>query len=292
MSKNKYILKKILGKGTYGTTYLGEDDSGKNVAIKVVSIDSLNSKQDVIINAVIGEIHVFREISKNINGGYVAKYIDSFFIKDDLGTEICIVSEYIEGETLMDFFEQNAGTLSPEDAHHITIELLKGLNEIHFLGYAHRDIKPDNIMITKDKKIKYIDFGFACIKTCETNNCNNECKGRVGGPYYRPPEFFNGQHEESLFASQKHDVWSLGIVLFEMANGWESFPFDDTYYLKYNNIIYLFRSIANAPITKSNYTLDNGELNMIVDSLLINDWKNRPCAVGALDMAYTVLNYH
>jgi len=78
---------------------------------------------------------------------------------------------------------------SPNILWPLFLQLLLGLNFIHNKGYSHRDIKPNNILITKDYTIKYIDFGIACLAECRVSECTNICGGINGTLNYMPPEF-------------------------------------------------------------------------------------------------------
>jgi serine/threonine protein kinase len=95
-----------------------------------------------------------------------------------------------------------------------------------------------------------------------------------------PPEFFNGKSENSLKASQAHDIWSLAVVFFEMANGNDKFPFN----AYVTNESQLKENISIAPTISSNYIYDDGKTNRFIDSLLINNWKNRPTVDQAISL--------
>jgi serine/threonine protein kinase len=95
-----------------------------------------------------------------------------------------------------------------------------------------------------------------------------------------PPESFNGTRENSLISSQAHDMWSLAVVIFQLANGIIAFPFnvftpDGTGLLSSEEQIV---HIIQAPEYQSNYGSDDGRTNLFINNILINDWHKRPTA--------------
>lgn len=277
MSK-KYKIIKVLGKGAYGVTYLAIDNEKTRVTISdYVAIKSINIgdalRNNVNINQIFNEIDTLRDLSCEPNcNQYVACYIDSFRETYAGHDTFFIVMEYIDGVTL-DQALYNA--LPDNDKIHIMITLAEGLAYIHSKGYAHRDIKPQNIMIVLDDKTslryptaKIIDFGLSCSKLCNSNS---------GTPLWQPPEFYQYRPPNSLRSSQAHDIWSLGIVYYQMMNG--SFPF------KSNNIInenQLINSLLHEELipSHSKYTY----LNQLINEMLQKNWQARPTS-------YQVVNW-
>lgn len=281
----RYEIGPELGRGSFGITYLGTNSAGKKVAIKAIDIaksESLGGN----IESIIEEISTLQDLTQKSDSKYISKYIEAFRAEHKGADTIFIISEYINGSSLHKYIQTNGGNLSPNRVYNLMLQLLTGLSDIHSAGYAHRDIKPDNIMITTDGVIKYIDFGLACLQQCKIDSCNNTCRGRAGTLLYMPPEFFNGQQSNSLSASQKHDVWSLGVVLFELVSGPNLFPFNVS-----KSEDEIKQNIARAPQYKSEYKLDDGTANRVVDSLLINNWTIRPTAKASLYFAYEILPY-
>lgn len=278
-----YELKQELGRGTFGVTYLGYDlKNQRYVAVK--TIDVAKSQQlGVNFNSINDEIDTLKQLSANGCSRFIACYYDSFVDTWNNIQTVFIVSEYIEGGSLTNYIRQNQGRLSVGTLWPLILQLILGLKMIHDKGYAHRDIKPDNILITKDLTIKYIDFGLACLERCRISMCTNTCKGAPGTVLYMPPEFFTGARVDSLAASKAHDVWSLTMVLFELSNGSYRYPFQiyapDATVLPMDVIK---QNIANAPQFGSGYTGDDGRTNKFLNSLVVRDWRARP----TIDIAF------
>lgn len=279
MSIEQFDIKHELGRGTFGVTYLGYDKvRGIDVAVKTIDINkSFSSGAD--IDAIHEEIETLKDLSAQPQCyKYVACYIDSFEGIFNGVPTIFIISEYINGSSLTSYIKNNNGTIQPSVLWPLYLQSLLGLKFIHDRNYAHRDIKPDNLMITKDETIKYIDFGLACLEKCKKNSCSNTCKSGAGTLLWFPPEFYNGQHENSLAASLAHDIWSLGVVFYEMASGHDHFPFkfpkDATTQEEYKRKVE--DNIAQSPQQSTNYKHDDGRTKLFLDSMLINNWKSRP----------------
>lgn len=136
----------------------------------------------------------------------------------DVGTEgelHYIVMEYVEGITLKDFIHDNA-PLGWKRSVKIAMEIGKALEEAHKKHIVHRDIKPQNIIVTKMGAIKVTDFGIARAATASTISVDNDVLGSV---HYISPEQARGG-----YVDEKSDIYSLGVVLYEMLTG--HVPFD------------------------------------------------------------------
>ncbi|NCC66898.1 MAG: serine/threonine protein kinase [Clostridia bacterium] len=120
-----------------------------------------------------------------------------------------IVMELLDGITLKKYM-QTKGTLSWKEALHFTTQIAKALSHAHSKGIVHRDIKPQNIMVMKDGSIKVADFGIAHLQSENLPNSNET----IGSIHYISPEQARGEPVDS-----RSDVYSLGIVMYEMLTG-------------------------------------------------------------------------
>ena len=128
-----------------------------------------------------------------------------------------IVMELVEGITLKKYIEKKA-RLSVKEAISIAIQVSMGIEAAHNNHIIHRDIKPQNIIISKDGKVKVTDFGIAKAATSNTITSNV-----MGSVHYTSPEQARGG-----FSDEKSDIYSLGITLFEMLTGRVPFNGDTT----------------------------------------------------------------
>ena len=124
-----------------------------------------------------------------------------------------IVMELVEGITLKDYI-QKKGRLTPKEVIGITLQVCAGIEAAHSNNIIHRDVKPQNIIISKEGKVKVTDFGIA--KATSSNTISTNVMGSV---HYTSPEQARGG-----FSDAKSDIYSLGITMYEMITG--ELPFD------------------------------------------------------------------
>lgn len=191
----EYILKEALGGGAFGTVYEANDKHGNKYAIKQIIIKDPNH-----IQMFLNEINVLKKLSlsPNCHQDIVCIY-DSIY--DRFHNIIYVVMELIDGDTLY------VGSIKPSE------KLLKSCSEtlsfIHSKKLVHRDIKPQNIMITKQGKIKFVDFGTGCSISEDPNI--DICKGTAGTDRFLDPRFFIG---EINTACRSSDIYALGATFY------------------------------------------------------------------------------
>ncbi len=198
MADRYEILDKI-GTGGMSDVYKAMDHLlGRNVAVKV-----LKSEYSEDVNF----LSKFRTEAQAAAGLEHPNIVNIY----DVGSENkmhYIVMEYVEGITLKTYIEKKE-KLSYKEAISIAIQTANGIRVAHSKQIVHRDIKPQNIMISTEGKVKVTDFGIA--RAASSNTINSEAMGSVH--YASPEQARNG------FIDTKSDIYSLGIVMYEMVTG-------------------------------------------------------------------------
>lgn len=128
-----------------------------------------------------------------------------------------IVMEYVAGRTLKDMI-CDEGRIHPDLALRMTIRILAAVDHAHRNGIVHRDIKPQNILVDQQGRIKVADFGIARLKASQTTNIDND-GAAIGSVHYLSPEQAKGE-----VTDEQSDLYSVGVVLYEMLTG--KVPFD------------------------------------------------------------------
>ena len=142
--------------------------------------------------------------------------VNVFDVGEDQGVHY-IVMELVEGITLKEYISKK-GKLSVKEATSIAIQVSMGLEAAHNHGVVHRDVKPQNIIISTDGKVKVTDFGIA--RAASSNTISSNAMGSV---HYSSPEQVRGGYSD-----EKSDIYSLGITMYEMVTGVVPFEGDTT----------------------------------------------------------------
>lgn len=214
----KYEIKEQVGRGSMGIVYKGYDPfANRDVAVKVAMSDALNDKEsgERYCKMFFNEAHTAGKLKHpNIVG-----ILDAGVEETEEGEHCYIVMELIEGgNTLKPYC--NAKNLLPfEMVIEIIFKCAKALDYAHRNGVVHRDIKPTNILVTADRDVRIADFSIAHLMT--SDRTNTMPMGFVGSPRYMSPE----QAQESGITNQT-DLFSLGIVMYELLTGKHPFAAD------------------------------------------------------------------
>ncbi|MGD9346843.1 MAG: protein kinase, partial [Candidatus Aminicenantes bacterium] len=197
----RYQIIEELGKGGMGKVYRALDKKlNEEVALKLIKPDIASDKKT--IERFSNELKLARKIShRNVGRMYeLMEHEYSHFI----------TMEYVPGEDLKSFIRR-VGQLPVGKALSITIQISEGLAEAHRLGVVHRDLKPSNIMIDKEGNPRILDFGIARSLKAKGITGTGII---VGTPDYMSPEQFEGKAID-----RRSDIYSLGIILYEMVTG-------------------------------------------------------------------------
>ena len=201
------VLGKI-GTGGMADVYKAKDHKlNRFVAVKVLKPEFREDKTF---------IRKFRSEAQAAAGLTHPNIVNVFDVGDDEGVYY-IVMELIEGITLKEYIAKK-GKLSIKEATSIAIQVSMGLEAAHNHGIVHRDVKPQNIIISTDGKVKVTDFGIA--RAASSNTISSNVMGSV---HYSSPEQVRGGYSD-----EKSDIYSLGITLYEMVTGRVPFDGDTT----------------------------------------------------------------
>lgn len=151
--------------------------------------------------------------------------IVTIFEAEEQNGRYFIVMEYLEGETLRQRLDRE-GAIPPEEACQITSQILDALIEAHSKGVIHRDIKPENIHLLPNGIVKLTDFGIARMK--------HEPNLTVDGQIFGTPSYMSPEQVQGGAIDERSDIFSVGIVLYEMVAGFKPFQGDSVVSIAYN----------------------------------------------------------
>ena len=218
---NRFITGKVIGYGGFGVTYLAWDGMlQQKVAIKEYMPSEFSTRMpgNSQITVFIGEkaeqfndgkrkfIEEARKLAKFQNEDGIVNIIDSF----EENNTAYLVMEYLDGETLAEYLKE-VGTIQEDDAIDMLRPIMESLKRVHEIGILHRDIAPDNIFITKDGRIKLIDFGASRYAT----TTHSRSLTVIVKPGFSPEEQYRSRGDQGAYT----DVYSIAATLYKMITG-------------------------------------------------------------------------
>lgn len=205
---DRYEIIDKVGSGGMADVYKARDHRlNRFVAIKVLKPEYSSDKNFVT---------KFRGEAQSAAGLSHPNIVNVYDVGDDSGLHY-IVMELVEGITLKRFIERK-GKLEVKEAVGIAIQIAQGMEAAHDNRIIHRDIKPQNIIISREGKVKVTDFGIA-----KATNSNTITSNTMGSVHYLSPEQARGGYSD-----EKSDIYSLGVTMYEMLSGKVPFAGDNT----------------------------------------------------------------
>ena len=197
----RYEIIEELGAGGMGRVYRAQDTKlNEEVALKLIKPEIAAERR--VVERFRNELKTARKITH--------KNVCRMYDFHEKGKTLYLTMEYVRGEDLKSLIHRMKA-LTIGAAVSVAHQVADGLAEAHKLGIVHRDLKPGNIMIDKDGQAKIMDFGIARVR---------QEKGITGeGAVIGTPEYMSPEQVEGKEADQRADIYSLGIILFEMVTG-------------------------------------------------------------------------
>lgn len=217
----RYLIGRVIGYGGFGVTYIGWDQTlQQRVAIKEYLPSEFatravgqtqvtvfgGNKAEQFAGGMVKFVEEAKRLAQFQNESGIVRVYDSF---EDNNTAY-IVMEYLDGETLTSYLERE-GKIPADRAIEMLTPVIRSLETVHQAGIIHRDIAPDNIMLTKDGQVKLIDFGAARYATTS----HSRSLTVIIKPGYSPEEQYRSRGDQGPHT----DVYALGAVLYRMVTG-------------------------------------------------------------------------
>jgi eukaryotic-like serine/threonine-protein kinase len=215
---DRYEIDTVLGQGGMARVFKGNDRVlNRTVAVKVLSPQFANDEQFV------ARFRREAQAAAALNHPNIVSVYDT----GSQGEVHYIVMEYVEGRTLRDIIRAE-GPLLPERAMEIAEAVANALADAHEAGLVHRDIKPGNIMVTREGEVKVMDFGIARTTTGDTLT---QTASILGTASYLSPEQAQGESVDA-----RSDIYSVGCVLYEMLTAGAPFTGDSPVAIAYKHV--------------------------------------------------------
>ncbi len=276
----KYQIKRQLGKGAMGVVYEGFDPLiERTVAIKTILPAQLNSTEAA---DVLARFKREAQAAGRLNHPHIVAIYEygEVVVQDEqtmmaapgsapAGERVAFIAmEFVKGKELRDYLEANERFALPEVAR-IMGEMLEALQHAHANGVVHRDMKPANVILLDDGKVKVADFGIARIEASQLTQAGTI----MGTPSYMSPEQFMGQTVDG-----RSDIFSCGVILYQFLTGEKPFTGSQT------TIMYKVLREEPTPPSELNITLPKG-LDLVVQTALAKNPAHRYQTAGEFSQA-------
>lgn len=253
---NRYAVRSRLARGGMSTVYLATDQRlDRDVALKVLH-PHLSADENFL-----DRLGREAKAAARLSHPHVVGVLD----QGNDGRTAYLVMEYIKGHTLRDLINEK-GALPPRLALALIDPVVEGLGAAHAAGFIHRDVKPENVLISDDGRIKVGDFGLARAVTTSTST-----GALIGTVAYLSPELVLGQP-----ADARSDIYSVGIMLYEMLTGQQPFKGEVPIQVAYQHV--------NGTVGPPSALVPGlaAEVDELVQWCTANDPENRPVDGNAL----------
>lgn len=204
-AKTRYDLIQELGRGAMGIVYKARDNELEEIVALKILPESLEKNPSALA--------MFRQEARNARRLAHNGIVRIHDIGEERGRKY-ISMEFVDGIDLKQRLIETKRNLPFEETLHYAKQIAAAMSAAHAAHIVHRDLKPANIMLTKQRRVKVTDFGIAKLIAEETHTTNPRNRTVVGTPLYMAPEQVKGE-----FVDHRADIYSMGIVFYEMASG-------------------------------------------------------------------------
>jgi len=257
----RFVIIEPISQGGMATIYLAEDalNDGRKVAVKVPF--SRYERDPAYVARFLRE----EQIGLKLNHPSLLKFIPVTGAK----SRLYLVTEYLAGSTLARLLHQHA-PLPEADALKIASLVGDALRHLHELGYIHRDLKPDNIMLCCDHTIRIMDFGLVSPLTGRLDFLADKT------PIFGTPQYMSPEQVKRSHCDARTDIYSLGVILYEMLTGQLPFKHEDPWVMAQSRV-------SGDPVAPSKI---NPALTPVAEEITLHAMQRKPAARPANMAAY------